>query len=120
MMFEISKRFSFAAAHHLPQLLEGHKCRRPHGHNYVVEVVLQAQQLDDFGFVLDYGELAPFRHWLMENCDHQDLNEVFDFQPTAERLAQRFWAAAQLLGYKTCQRVGVSETPDTWAWYVRE
>ncbi|HEX7340222.1 MAG TPA: 6-carboxytetrahydropterin synthase, partial [Rhodanobacteraceae bacterium] len=35
---EISKQFTFEAAHRLPHVPEGHKCGRLHGHSFVVEV----------------------------------------------------------------------------------
>ena len=50
-MHAITKAFSFAAAHSLPQLPDGHKCRRVHGHNYEVLVELRSEELDDFSFV---------------------------------------------------------------------
>ncbi|MEM1009583.1 MAG: 6-carboxytetrahydropterin synthase, partial [Myxococcota bacterium] len=32
-IMEIYKEFTFEAAHHLPFVPEGHKCRRLHGHS---------------------------------------------------------------------------------------
>ena len=78
MTWRISKTFGFAAAHHLPALPEGHKCRRPHGHNYTVTLVLAATRLDDREMVLDYGELAPVRAWIGKTLDHRDLNSLLD------------------------------------------
>ena len=40
MKHTVSKRFSFEAAHSLPHLPAGHKCRNLHGHSYVVEVLI--------------------------------------------------------------------------------
>ena len=34
----ITQAFTFEAAHHLPNVPEGHKCGRLHGHSYRVEV----------------------------------------------------------------------------------
>ena len=39
MSHTIGKRFSFEAGHRLGGLPEGHKCARPHGHSYTVEVI---------------------------------------------------------------------------------
>ena len=52
MSFTISKRFSFSASHALTAVPEGHKCRRTHGHNYEVEVVCAADELDERGMVI--------------------------------------------------------------------
>ncbi len=37
-MMEIYKEFTFESAHRLPNVPEGHKCRRLHGHSYWVKV----------------------------------------------------------------------------------
>ncbi len=132
-MFAIAKTFRFSAAHHLPDLPEGHKCRTPHGHNYSVTLVVAADHLDDYGFVIDYGDLAPFRDFLDRVLDHGDLNDPDTAagnwwanlsggpaagQPSAERLAFHLFHAAQILlegvGIHT---VVVQETPNTLAAY---
>ena len=41
-MYTITKRFAFSASHIIGGLPNGHPCARLHGHNYEVEVVLQA------------------------------------------------------------------------------
>lgn len=53
---KIAATFSFEAAHRLPRLPEGHKCKNLHGHNYVLEVAVEGP-LDERGFVMDYAEL---------------------------------------------------------------
>jgi 6-pyruvoyltetrahydropterin/6-carboxytetrahydropterin synthase len=119
-MFEIAKTFRFAAAHHLPQLPEGHKCRNVHGHNYTVEVRIASEDLDLYGFVVDYGDLAPVRTYLDSTFDHRDLNAVMPVAPTAELLAVHIHAhimATLPLPADTTVAVRVSETPDTWAEY---
>jgi 6-pyruvoyltetrahydropterin/6-carboxytetrahydropterin synthase len=113
-VFEISKTFGFAAAHHLPQLPEGHKCRRVHGHNYAVRLVL-AGELDDRGMVADYGELDPVGVWIADTLDHRDLNDVLD-NPTAERIAEMVWARWHFT-FPALAAVTVSETPKTTATY---
>ena len=56
-MYMIRKKFDFSASHQLLGLPAEHQCARLHGHNYIVEVVLQAEQLNQVSFVVDYGEL---------------------------------------------------------------
>lgn len=123
MSFRICKSFDFSAAHRLTGLHPGHQCMRPHGHNYQVQVQLDAPLLDSHGFVLDYGDLAPFKRWLDATLDHQDLNQVWPElgNPTAEPLARELAAmAVKLCGIPDTIRVsvGVSETPKTWAWWL--
>lgn len=87
-MIRIAKRFTFDSGHHLTGLPDGHKCMRPHGHTYAIEVVLAAHELGPEGWVMDYGDLSALvkteladGHW-----DHYDLNDRME-QPTAERIA---------------------------------
>lgn len=121
-MYVISKDFAFSASHQLHDLRDGHPCARMHGHNYVVRVELTAAALDDRGFVLDYGDLAPFGDWIDQHLDHRHLNDVMEGgQPSAEHLAAHLYnvlmavLALQYRGVKAA--VGVSETPKTWAWF---
>ena len=87
----IKKRFTFSAAHHLPLMRDGHKCKRPHGHNYVVEVGILSHRLNSFGMVVDFADLDFFNQWLQANFDHQDINKVLPgIHPTAENLAKYF------------------------------
>lgn len=88
MSYRIGKSFSFDAAHCLPSLPPEHKCSRLHGHTYAVEVVLSAANLDPPGFVTDFGEVRPLRHYLDATLDHQHLNKVLDVEPTSENLAR--------------------------------
>ncbi len=115
-MFTITKQFKFEAAHHLPHLPADHKCRRPHGHSYRVEVVAESEELDDRGFVVDYAAFDLFGKFLAENFDHRDLNEVLNVPTTAEWLARKLFAIAENIVPQTVE-VRVSETQNTWAIY---
>jgi 6-pyruvoyltetrahydropterin/6-carboxytetrahydropterin synthase len=127
--YTISKEFAFSASHVLHGLPEGHQCGRNHGHNYTVIVEVSAADVDERGFVIDYGDLAPVKHWIDDHLDHRFLNEVGwfppGFNPTAEHLAYEIAVTIVQLVPQLEQlrdagrarwRVGVSETPKTWAW----
>jgi len=115
-MFTISKRFDLCLSHQLDGLPEGHQCGRVHGHNVMVEVVLAAEEVDNVGMILDYGELAPLREWLDNSFDHRHLNDEVWFNPTAELMARHVYEWCSSRGWPV-RRVGWSETPKTWAWY---
>lgn len=85
--FSIGKTFTFEAGHRLPGLPPEHKCSRQHGHSYQVEVILSAPDLENPGFVTDFGDLAPFRTFLDSELDHHNLHELLPLEPTSERLA---------------------------------
>lgn len=44
--------------------------------------------LDDTGFLKDYRELEFVKTWIDDNLDHRHLNDVLQFNPTAELIAQ--------------------------------
>lgn len=115
-MYTISKRFNFSASHIIDGLPEEHQCSRLHGHNYVVEVVLAAQQLDAVGFVVDYGELKPLKQIIDGELDHRHLNDVLPGATTAEAIAKFLFDRARVFWPQTVA-VRVSETPTTWAEY---
>lgn len=115
-MYTISKRFEFSASHILDGLPEGHQCGRLHGHNYVIEVVLAGDALNDAGFVRDYGELKPIKQYIDTQLDHRHLNDVLPIQPSAENMA-RFLFDCFKAELPELVAVRVSETPKTWAEY---
>lgn len=116
-MYTISKQFHFSASHCLYGLRDDHPCSRLHGHNYIIEVVLQCEELRTTGFVLDYNDLQPLKTYIDETLDHRHLNEVFaPMQTSAENIARRLyeWCRAR---WPQTVAVRVSETPKTWAEY---
>lgn len=117
-MYRIWKRFTFSASHVLNGLPEGHQCGRLHGHNYVVEVELRSDVLDRYGFVVDFGDLKLIRRWIDDALDHRHLNDVLDFQPTAENLARHIFAKFSTM-YPQMAAVRVQETETSWAEYAQ-
>lgn len=118
-MFTITKTLDFSAAHHLTGLNVGHQCARVHGHNYLVTVEAQSETLDAAGFVVDYGDFGVFATWLKHNFDHRYLNEVIDFNPSAELLAKFLLETCQRLvgDVTTITAVTVQESGHTSATY---
>jgi len=83
---------SFSAAHFLPCVPAGHKCRRPHGHNYrlrawVSDIVAKGSNLVPDGMVVDFDWMKEEVERVVESLDHHDLNTVIP-NPTAELLAK--------------------------------
>jgi 6-pyruvoyltetrahydropterin/6-carboxytetrahydropterin synthase len=115
-MYTIAKTFEFCAAHHLKRLPSGHKCGGNHGHNYVVQVELQAKELDSIGFIRELGDLNQFKLFLDGQLDHRDLAEVLPFNPTTEALAFYLYEIAHEM-FPEVAAVRVWETPKTWAEY---
>lgn len=120
MTYTISKDFGFSSSHQLDGLPEDHPCSRLHGHNYILNVTLTGNLLDHTGFLFDYRALEPIKRWVDEELDHRHLNDVFDFNPTSERICAHVHGLVRKLvdipAYVNV-RVGLSETPKTWAYY---
>jgi 6-pyruvoyltetrahydropterin/6-carboxytetrahydropterin synthase len=116
-MYIISKEFHFSASHRLEHLPEDHPCFRLHGHNYVVELVLHAEELNQDSFVIDYRKLEPFKRIVDDELDHRHLNDVVPGTTSAEYLAQWLYGRAKQLWPDLIYAVRISETQKTWAEY---
>jgi 6-pyruvoyltetrahydropterin/6-carboxytetrahydropterin synthase len=82
---KIYKEFTFDAAHWLPMVPDGHKCKRMHGHTYMVRLWLSGPVGTD-GMILDYADIANAFDPIYLSLDHQCLNDVIQ-NPTTENLA---------------------------------
>lgn len=93
---EIFKEVSFEAAHHLPNVPEGHKCRRLHGHSYRVAIHVEGDVDPHVGWVLDFADIKEAFAPLYEQLDHRYLNEIEGLEnPTSENLAIWIWERLQ-------------------------
>jgi len=89
---EIYKEFSFEAAHLLPNVPQGHKCGRLHGHSFRVELRLQGTMDEHMGWFLDFADVKSAFKPLEDQLDHHYLNEVPGLEnPTSENLARWIW-----------------------------
>ena len=89
---DLFRVFQVEAAHWLPNVPEGHKCRRMHGHSFRIEVHVSAPVDPALGWVLDFSDLKRAFEPLFERIDHRCLNEVAGLEnPTSERLAEWVW-----------------------------
>lgn len=89
---EIFKEFRLEAAHRLPNVPEGHKCARLHGHSFRVTVHLRGEVDPTLGWVRDFADLGAAFAPLHAQLDHNYLNEVDGLEnPTSENLARWIW-----------------------------
>jgi 6-pyruvoyltetrahydropterin/6-carboxytetrahydropterin synthase len=93
-VFRVSKEFRFEAAHHLPH--HRGKCRRPHGHGYLVRVIFAGSATVETGpstgMLIDYADVAALVEPVIAKLDHRDLNAILP-GPTAEQLARYIFHA---------------------------
>jgi len=98
-------RHHFDAAHRL----EGYKgkCATTHGHRWHVSVFAR-------GIVKPNGMLVDFTKIKEEinKLDHQDLNKILEFNPTAEHIAIYLLAKFEVAYPEINFKVRLYETPD--------
>ena len=91
-MMEVYKEFTFESAHRLPNVPDGHKCAKLHGHSYWVKVTVEGLVGDDTGWVQDFADLKCAFKPLEERLDHNYLNEIPGLEnPTSEVLGMWIW-----------------------------
>ncbi len=108
----LTKKFTFEAGHYLP----GHpKCGTQHGHSWCLKVSIRGKVKEN-GMVIDFSELKGLvDSYVINKLDHKNLNDVLDFTPTCEYLAEWIWMQlVEPLGLSgiELQRIKLSETPD--------
>ena len=90
MPFRISKSFEIESGHILSKHPD--KCRFPHGHSRLVEIVLSADRLDGNDMVCDFKALKEAMKEFLESWDHalclnsSDKNLDFYRQAYGERI----------------------------------
>ncbi len=117
MRAEITKEFTFEAAHHLPPVGPDHKCFRLHGHLFRVEITVAGEVDPAKGWVMDFADLARVGREVIGALDHRVLNDFPQLDvPTSENLARFFFDAfaARLPGVVA---VTVHESPTSRCTY---
>ncbi len=88
-MYELVIQSDFSAAHRL-RMYDG-DCERLHGHNWRVDVHLEADEVGHLGMVVDFRVVKSLLEKVLEEFDHHDLNQLERFQqenPTTENIAR--------------------------------
>lgn len=111
-MYEVKKRIEVSAAHRLELSYES-KCTNLHGHNWIIDVYLRSDTLNSDGMVMDFTHIKKA---VQDKFDHKVINDVVDFNPTAENLAKYICDTLQ----PYCFRVDVQESIDNIASYIRD
>lgn len=107
---ELSKDFRFEAAHWLPSVPEGHKCRRMHGHSFRGEVIVRGPVDPQTGWLIDFADLRKAVAPIIERLDHYVLNDIPGLEnPTAENVAIWVWNAIKP-NLPILHRVTIEET----------
>ena len=89
---EIYKEFHFEAAHRLPNVPEGHKCARLHGHSFHVRLSVAGEVGEHSGWIMDFADLKAAFKPIYNQLDHYYLNDIEGLDnPTSENIARWIW-----------------------------
>lgn len=110
-MYTVIKRMEISASHSL-RLSYPSKCEHLHGHNWIIKVYCRSLELNEDGMVIDFGHIKKI---VKSTLDHQNLNEILPFNPTAENIAR--WVCDQI---PTCFKVEVKESEGNIAIYEKD
>jgi 6-pyruvoyltetrahydropterin/6-carboxytetrahydropterin synthase len=118
-MYYVSKKMEIAGSHKL-NLNYLSPCSNLHGHNWIITVHCKSKQLDENGMVVDFAKVKKLVHGVL---DHHNLNEILNFNPTAENIAA--WIAGIVTDLCTpsggiCFRVDVQESEGNIAIYEED
>ena len=123
-MHQISIKSNFSSAHNLREY-KG-KCENLHGHNWNVEVFIEAGFLNKEGMVLDFKDAKIYLDKVINGLDHKYINEIPPFDklnPTSENIAQFIFERLNMelsdLNLKV-KRVDVWETENSKAAYYED
>ena len=112
----ITKIYTFEAAHQLPE--HKGKCAQLHGHSYSFEVTISGplqKAGSSTGMIMDFADLSSVvEREIVHQWDHQFLNNIIAFVPTAENLAQEIFTRLEKAGLNVTQ-VRLWETPRAYA-----
>lgn len=110
-MYTITKRIEISAAHQLKTNYPS-QCNVLHGHNWIITISCRSKELNENGMVEDFTAIKSMVH---RTLDHQNLNEVLPFNPTAENIAR--WLCDKI---PTAFRVEVCESENNVAVYEED
>lgn len=124
MGYRITVIEKFSASH----FLRGYSgdCSRVHGHNYIVEVTVEGEEVNELGFLMDFRDLKKLVKDVIKKFDHHMLNEVEPFKeelnPTSENIARYIYQSLtkHIHGNCSIKEVKIGETDSTFAVYRKE
>ena len=98
-MWELTKSFTFEAAHALPNTTLGEASLEIHGHSFRAEVTVRGTPDPATGMLVDLGLLSRSLAEIQRTLDHKLLNRIEALgPPTLENLSRFIWEQVQHAG----------------------
>ena len=85
MKYEVTKDFTFEAAHRLMKNYVG-KCNNNHGHSWQIKLHVTSHKLDDKGMVIDFQEMKTLKNWIDDYLDHTTI--LWDKDPMCDYIRE--------------------------------
>lgn len=113
-MYRIKKTMEIAGSHDLDLPYES-KCSNVHGHNWVVTIECECEELTSYGMVIDFTNIKNEIH---KALDHKHINDVMlNINPTAENMAKWIYDKVNDIR-QCCKKVSVQESSGNIAEYI--
>ena len=119
-MFEVMIKTEFASAHNLRDYKGA--CEAMHGHNWKIDILVEARELDETGLAVDFNVLKEKSETIIGDLDHIYLNEHRAFKtlnPSSENIAKYIYDTLKkdLPDSVSLKKITVWETDDAAASY---
>ena len=117
---ELYKDFHIEAAHFLPNVPAGHKCRRLHGHSFAVRIYVEGNVDSHSGWVVDFADIKSAFQPVYQQLDHYFLNDIEGLEnPTSENLAIWIWRKLKP-ALPLLSKIEINETCTSGCVYIGE
>lgn len=78
-MYTVTKEFKFDSAHRLINGYQG-KCKNIHGHTWKARFEVCSNELNQFGFVWDFGDFKTIKEFIDNELDHAMIISIQDME----------------------------------------
>lgn len=104
-MITCTKKYADIPFAHRQHLHDGH-CSFVHGHNWDISITFACENLDENGFVVDFGKLKFIREWIDSHLDHACVFAKSD--PLKERMVSAAPEAWNVYEVESCSCEGLA------------
>ena len=106
-MYTLKLNYHFDAAHRLMLNYES-ACTNIHGHRWDVLIEIKSTKLNANGILIDFKQLKE----IVNELDHKMLNEILDFNPTAENISKYLHNKILKLNPQSKVKITIWESPE--------